>query len=36
MEHLSIQSVNVADSGEYICKSNSIHSVNVHVKVFGE
>lgn len=34
MEHLSIQRVNVAHSGEYICKSNSIHSVNVHVKVF--
>ncbi|KAI7792364.1 putative receptor-type tyrosine-protein kinase FLT3 [Triplophysa rosa] len=34
MEYLSIESVNVTHSGEYICKSKSNHSVNTYVKVF--
>lgn len=34
MEYLSIESVNVTHSGEYICKSNSNHSMNTYVKVF--
>lgn len=36
MEYLSIESVNVTHSGEYICQSNSSHTVNTYVKVFGE
>ncbi|XP_056594086.1 receptor-type tyrosine-protein kinase FLT3 isoform X2 [Triplophysa dalaica] len=34
MEYLSIESVNVTHSGEYICQSNSSHTVNTYVKVF--
>ncbi|XP_051969957.1 receptor-type tyrosine-protein kinase FLT3-like isoform X1 [Xyrauchen texanus] len=36
MELFSVESVNVTNSGEYICKSKYNHTVSTHVKIFED